>query len=243
MSLRICDLNVSLSNKKILHDINLYVEKNEFFALFGASGCGKTTLLKTLAGLVDEDAGDIFLGDKRINNMPPHLRKMTLVFQDLRLFPHLNALDNIAFPLKMIGISKKERHRQANEMLDSVSLSGFGNRRINEMSGGQQQRVALARAIIAQPEVLLLDEPLSSLDEALREEMRALLLNLHNEYKMTTVLVTHDRHEACELSDRMAAIADGRILKVGEPAEVFNYLAAQTCGANTIKHCQDAYKT
>jgi putative spermidine/putrescine transport system ATP-binding protein len=210
-SLKINDLNVYIDGKEILHNINLEIQNGEFLSLLGPSGCGKTTLLKTIAGLLQAETGSIFLNDTRIDCFPPHKRGIIMVFQDLRLFPHLSVKDNIAFPLKMAGVNKKLRYAQVEAMLEMVKLPSFAERQITQLSGGQQQRVALARALIAKPKALLLDEPFSSFDEDLRADMNNLVHDLQQQLKTTTLLVTHDKNEAKKLSDRIAVMSNGSI--------------------------------
>lgn len=221
MKLTIQNLSVSLDNDAILHDVSLDVEDREFISLLGTSGCGKTTLLKTISGILTPQSGSIFLGDDDITTLPAHKRGTVVFFQDLRLFPHMTVAENVAFAQKMQGVPKVERLRDAEEFLALVQLHGYGHRRVNQLSGGQQQRVALARALAARPKVLLLDEPFSALDETLRQEMRTLVRALHNKLGMTTVLVTHDKEEALSLSDRVALMAEGRILQYDTPEGIY----------------------
>lgn len=221
MKLTIQNLSVSLDNDAILHDVSLRVEDREFISLLGASGCGKTTLLKTISGILTPQSGSISLGNDDITTLPAHKRGTVVLFQDLRLFPHMTVVENVAFAQKMQGVPKAERLRDAEEFLALVQLNGYGHRRVNQLSGGQQQRVALARALAARPKVLLLDEPFSALDETLRQEMRTFVRTLHNKLGMTTVLVTHDKEEALSLSDRVALMAEGRILQYDTPEEIY----------------------
>lgn len=221
MELNVKDLTVEINGKTILSKLSLDVKEGEFVSLLGSSGCGKSTLLKTIAGILPAKEGLIFLGGRDITKLAPHKRKAVIVFQDMRLFPHMTVAENVAFPLKMQGVSKNERLAAASEYLEMVQLCGFDNRRVSTLSGGQQQRVALARALCAKPSLLLLDEPFSALDENLRDEMRSLVRSLHDKTHMTTVLVTHDQHEALSLSDRMALMVDGEMLQTGSPREIY----------------------
>jgi len=220
MKLEIQDLGVWIRKNPILEGISLTVEDGEFVSLLGASGCGKSTLLKTIAGILPARTGRIALGGEDITNLAAHKRGTVIVFQDLRLFPHMTAVENVAFAQKMQGIPKQERLRSAEMFLERVQLDGYGNRRIGQLSGGQQQRVALARALAARPKVLLLDEPFSALDESLRQEMRDLVCTLHRDLSMTTVMVTHDREEALRLSHRIALMHGRKILQCATPEEL-----------------------
>ena len=221
MSLNIEDLKVSLQKKEILHGISLEIQEGEFVSLLGKSGCGKTTLLKCIAGLLEQESGDIRIQGASVMDQQPKNRGTVIVFQDLRLFPHMTAEKNIAFPMELKKVPKKERKERVEELLRAVQLPGFGKRRMREMSGGQMQRVALARALAAEPRVLLLDEPFSGLDEGLRTEMARLVRKLHEAWKITTILVTHDKAEALRMSDRIALMEDGQILQYGTPEQMF----------------------
>ena len=222
MKLEIKNLSVTLDNQPILKDVSLEVRDGEFLSLLGPSGCGKSTMLKTIAGLLPVSGGEIFLGDQEVSRVPTHKRGAVVVFQDLRMFPHMTALENVAFPLKMQGVPRKERLKIAAEYLKKVQLDGREDQLASNMSGGQQQRVALARALAAKPKLLLLDEPFSALDENLREDMRILVKRLQQELGVTAVLVTHDRGEALSMSDRVALMFDGRIAQIGTPREVYH---------------------
>lgn len=223
MSLKIEGLGVTLGKEEILHDIHLKMEDGEFISLLGASGCGKSTLLKSIAGLLETDCGRIQIDGKEMDHVPPEKRGAVIVFQDLRLFPHMTAGKNIAFPMGIQKIPKKEQEKKVELLLEKVQLAGYKNRKIREMSGGQMQRVALARALAAQPGLLLLDEPFSGLDERLRAEMGELVKKLHCENGLTTVLVTHDKQEALRLSDRVALMSGGRILQYDTPENIYRY--------------------
>jgi putative spermidine/putrescine transport system ATP-binding protein len=193
--------------------VSLHVKDGEFISLLGESGCGKTTLLKSIAGLLEVESGDILMNGKSIMNVAPEKRGTVIVFQDLRLFPHLTVEKNIAFAMEIKKISKTEQKETVRKLLEEVQLVGYENRKIGEMSGGQMQRVALARALAAKPNILLLDEPFSGLDERLRVEIRNLVLKLQKERKITTILVTHDSKEAIALSDRIAMMEKGEIVR------------------------------
>lgn len=221
VKLSIEHLCVYLDNSPILHNVSLTVKDGEFISLLGASGCGKTTLLKAISGILPVSSGSICLGEENITVLPAHRRGTVVVFQDMRLFPHMTVAENVAFAQKMQSIPKAQRLQNAEYFLKLVQLDGYGSRRVHQLSGGQQQRVALARALAAKPRILLLDEPFSALDESLRQEMRTLVRSLHDELQMTTVLVTHDKEEALSLSDRVALMSDGKILQVGTPEEIY----------------------
>ncbi|NLY86133.1 MAG: ABC transporter ATP-binding protein [Tissierellia bacterium] len=221
MELELKNISVTLSKKEILKSINLRVEDGEFISLLGASGCGKSTLLKTIAGIIKQREGSILLGGKALDKVPPHKRRTVIVFQDFRLFPHMTVAENISFPLKMLGLHKDKCRERAVELLKKVKLEGFKDRHVDEISGGQKQRVVLARALAAEPVVLLLDEPFSSLDINLRKDMRELVLDLQKEYKITTILVTHDKEEALTMSDRIAFMHNGEILQYDTPENIF----------------------
>ena len=221
MKLKIEHLSSGYDEDVVLKDLSLEVEEGEFLSLLGPSGCGKSTLMKTVAGILPVRNGRIWLDGVEITNLPVHKRGTVVVFQDMRLFPHKSVAENVAFPLKMQGVAKQERLKTAEKLLEKVQMSGYGNRRPGELSGGQQQRIALARALAAQPKLLLLDEPFSALDENLREDMRHLVLQLQKEFRMTVILVTHDREEALSMSHRVALLFDGKLHQVGTPREVY----------------------
>lgn len=223
MSLTMKQLKTVLQGKEILHQIDLEIEEGEFISLLGPSGCGKTTLLKSIAGLLEIEEGDIFLNETSIGALPPHKRGMVIVFQDLRLFPHMTVEKNIAFPMELNKVPVQEQREMVTGLLKEVQLEGFEKRKIRQLSGGQMQRVALARALAASPKVLLLDEPFSGLDEKLRIEMANLVRRIHEERKMTTILVTHDKREALQMSDRIALMDKGKILQYASPKEIFHY--------------------
>lgn len=209
-----------------LQPVDLTIREAEFFTLLGPSGCGKTTLLKLVAGLLEADSGQLWFGNSDLTAVPPEGRRFSMVFQQPLLFPHMTIADNVAFGLKMQKVNRKKRLALAKEMLDFVGLAGFESRFPDELSGGQQQRVALARALVANPRLLLMDEPFSALDPGLREEMRELLSRIQKQLGVTVLFVTHDREEAFELSDRIGIMADGRLLQVGTAMELYELPAS-----------------
>ncbi|MCC5947142.1 MAG: ABC transporter ATP-binding protein [Nitriliruptoraceae bacterium] len=206
---------------RALDHVSLEVGSGTVTALLGPSGCGKTTALKVIAGLVSPTRGRVRLGDRDVTDVPAERRDAVMVFQDHRLFPYLTAVDNVAFGLRMRGVGARQRRARAAEALERVGLGGLGDRRPDALSGGQQQRVALARALVLEPRVLLLDEPLASLDTHLRDDLRALILEIHREHDLTTVVVTHDREEATVLADEIALLFDGRVHQHGAPRSFF----------------------
>ena len=222
MSLSIRGLNVSLSKNHILKDINLDIKSGEFVSILGNSGCGKTTLIKSIAGLVDISSGSISIDENDISGLSPEKRKTVIVFQELRLFPHMNVEQNIAFSMKLQKTDKKDIEERVKVLLEQVRLSGFEKRKISQLSGGQMQRVALARALGANPKLLLLDEPFSGLDESLRKDMGNLVKRLHKENKITTIMITHDKEEAMKFSDKVALMKEGTILQYATPLEIFS---------------------
>ena len=203
--------------------VSLGVEEGEFVSLLGPSGCGKTTLLRLVAGFLLPDAGTIFSREREITHLPPHRRNFGVVFQNYALFPHMTVLENVGYGLKVRGRPRGEIAAAARAALDRVGLSHAEDRFPNQLSGGQQQRVALARAIVIEPELLLLDEPLSALDKNLREEMQVELRLLQRRIGIATVFVTHDQEEAMTLSDRIAVMQGGRMLQLGPPREVYDH--------------------
>ncbi|MCC7047947.1 MAG: ABC transporter ATP-binding protein [Alphaproteobacteria bacterium] len=202
--------------------VDLSVRPGEFFTVLGPSGCGKTTLLRMVAGILVPDGGRIAIGGRDVTAAPIWTRRVGLVFQNYALFPHMSVAQNVGFGLAMQKVAREERTARVARALGTVRLDGYEARRPSELSGGQQQRVALARAIVTEPDLLLLDEPLSNLDARLREDMRAELLDLQRRVGITTVLVTHDIHEAFALSDRVAVMRAGRVEQLGAPTELYD---------------------
>lgn len=222
MSLKLENLKVNMGGNEILHNINLDMNSGEFISLLGPSGCGKSTLLKTIAGLNDLEKGKVILFGNEIQSISPEKRGTVIVFQDLRLFPHLSVEKNIAFAMNLNKINKQKQKEVVSKLLKNVQLEGFEKRKIKELSGGQMQRVALARALAANPDILLLDEPFSGLDEKLRLEMGQLVKKLQRENNMTMILVTHDKNEALQLSDRIALMMHGDIIQYDKPYNIYS---------------------
>jgi len=206
---------------RAVDDVSLTIEAGEFVALLGPSGSGKSTVLMSIAGFERPTAGQIVIDGEDCTRLPPHKRNIGMVFQHYTLFPHLSVADNVAFPLKMRGVAKSERRRQAEAALETVRLAGYGDRMPKQLSGGQQQRVALARAIVYRPRVLLMDEPLSALDKNLREEMQLEIKRLHSELGLTVVFVTHDQGEALTMADRIAILKAGKLQQVSPARELY----------------------
>ena len=215
------NLELELEKKKILKDISLEVRSGEILALLGESGCGKSSLLKAMLGLYPLAKGKIFFQGKEIQNLPSHKRGISVVFQDLRLFPHLNVGENVGFSLELQKVPKAERKQRVEELLKLVQLEGYSERRIDSLSGGQMQRVAIARALAMNEKLLFLDEPFSALDPNLRREMGDFLLELQKQENLTVVLVTHDQEEALRLAHRIALMKDGEILQVDEGEKLY----------------------
>lgn len=208
-------------NSLILNDLNLSVYHGEFLTLLGPSGCGKTTLLRLISGFEQPSSGEILINGQCVNNLPPQQRDVHTVFQSYALFPHLSVFENTAFALRCKKISEAEIKSRVEQALRLVRLESFAERNIKQLSGGQQQRVAIARAIINEPQVLLLDEPLSSLDYRLRKAMQYELKQLQKALNMTFIFVTHDQEEALSMSDRIVIFNHGRIEQIGTPREVY----------------------
>lgn len=210
-----------------VEEINLQIAPGSYTCLLGPSGCGKTTTLRLIAGHESATSGDIWIGEDKVNDRPAAQRDTAMVFQNYALFPHKSVQDNIGFGLKMKGIAKSERTQRIAEMLALVDLEEFAKRKPFQLSGGQQQRVALARALVTRPQVVLLDEPLSALDESLRARTRMELRKLQQQFGMTFIQVTHSQDEAFSLSDRVVVMDRGRIDQVGTPVDIFNRPASQ----------------
>ncbi|MGV1835774.1 ABC transporter ATP-binding protein [Rhizobium rhizogenes] len=223
---------------KALDDVTLDIAAGEFFTLLGSSGCGKSSLLKLIGGFDRQTSGRISFDGKDMSDVPANKRPVNTVFQSLALFPHMTVAQNVGYGLRLRGVSGSALATRINDALDLVELSGFGPRDVNLLSGGQRQRVALARALVMEPGILLLDEPLTGLDERLRQQMRDEFGRLHKRTGATFVLVTHNQDEALSLSDRMAVMHKGRIEQVGAPASFFeapaNAFVARFVGIDTL---------
>ncbi len=213
-----------------IKELSLQIQDGEFLVLLGPSGCGKTTTLRAIAGLEMLDRGRIVIGGRDVTLLPPGRRGIAMVFQSYAVFPHMKVYDNIVFGLRMRGIPAEEQRRRADEAAELLEIAGLLDRYPAQLSGGQRQRVAVARAMVMQPDVLLMDEPLSNLDALLRLHMRAELKRLHREIRATTVYVTHDQVEALSLGDRIAVMKDGEIVQCDTPARIYDAPATRFVG-------------
>lgn len=220
-SIRVENVVKDFGTVRALDGISLLIEPGELFFLLGASGCGKTTLLRCIAGLETPTGGSIHFGEREVTKMPPHKREAAMVFQSYALWPHMTVAQNIAFGLEERKVPKPEIKRRVEEALEMVQLPGYGERSIDQMSGGQQQRVSLARALVVKPKCLLLDEPLSNLDAQLRVEMRREIRRIVKDNGLTGIYVTHDQEEALAMADRMAVLTRGKIGQIGTPEETY----------------------
>jgi iron(III) transport system ATP-binding protein len=216
-------IGLAYGSTEVLKDITLKIEPGEFFALLGPSGSGKSTLLRLIAGFNRHNRGELLVDGRDITGVAPHARNIGMVFQSYALWPHLSVFDNVAFGLVERRLPRDAIRRRTEAALDLVGLAAFAQRRPNQLSGGQQQRVALARTIVIEPQVLLLDEPLSNLDKKLRVTMRQELLSLQRKLGITTIFVTHDQEEAMTTADRMAVLDAGVVQQIGKPAELFDF--------------------
>jgi thiamine transport system ATP-binding protein len=222
MALELDSITVRYGQTAAVSDVSLSVADGEVVALLGPSGCGKSTLLRTIAGLEKPSSGAVRWDSRDLAGVPVHRREFGLVFQDGQLFPHRSVAGNVAFGLRMRRVEREERDKRVLSLLELVGLEGYADRRVTQLSGGEQQRVALARALAPSPRLLLLDEPLSALDRALREQLAVDLARLLREAQTTALVVTHDHDEAFTLADRVAIMSRGRIVQVGPPAEVWS---------------------
>lgn len=231
-------------------DVDLELPKGKLVTLLGPSGCGKTTLLRMIAGFEEPSSGDVYFGERRMNQVSPNARDATMVFQSYAIFPHLNVYENIAFGLRLKGLSRTEIAQRVDKVVAQVGLKGMTQRAPSQLSGGQQQRVALARCLVMEPRMLLFDEPLSNLDAKLREQMRLEIRELQQRLGITSVYVTHDQVEAMSISDIIVVMTDGRVAQIGSPVEVYarpadrfvadfigkaNFISATAVDAATIR--------
>ncbi|MFD5898190.1 ABC transporter ATP-binding protein [Streptomyces sp. NPDC060366] len=242
---RLTGISKSYGSFHAVKPLDLTVPQGSFFALLGASGCGKTTTLRMIAGLEDPTTGSVFLGDRDVTGLPPHKRPVNTVFQSYALFPHLDIYENVAFGLRRRGV--KSVKKQVGDMLDLVQLSDYAKRKPHQLSGGQQQRVAVARALINHPKVLLLDEPLGALDLKLRRQMQLELKRIQTEVGITFVHVTHDQEEAMTMADTVAVMNAGRVEQLGAPAELYENpqttFVANFLGTSNLIEAEVAEKT
>lgn len=221
--LELRNVSKAFDERGILKNCSLNIKRGEFLTLLGASGCGKTTTLRIIAGLERPDGGEVILNGVDITDLEPNKRELNTIFQNYALFPHMNVFDNVAYALKIRGVSKAGITEEVKRVLETVQLSGFEKRKIDMLSGGEKQRVAIARALINKPSLLLLDEPLSALDLQLRKQMQGQLKELQKRLDLTFIYITHDQEEAINMSDRIAVMKDGEFLQIGSPDEIYNY--------------------
>lgn len=219
--LHINGVSKSFGHVKALRDVDLKIERGSFVCLLGPSGCGKTTLLRIIAGFETASSGQLMLDGSDIAQMPPHKRGFGMVFQSLALFPHMSVARNIAYGLKLRGVSGKQQRERVEELLNVIQLPDIADRPVSALSGGQRQRVAIARALAIQPKLFLLDEPLSALDAKLRDNMQIELRQLQQKFGVTTILVTHDQHEAMMLADELVVLKDGAVRQAAAPSVVY----------------------
>lgn len=219
--LQLKNINKYFGKNHVIKNVNLNFEKGHFITFLGPSGCGKTTLLRMIAGFYEPDEGEILLNGKNIEKVPPYNRNTAMVFQEYALFPHMNVFDNVSYGLRVKKKPKDEIEKRVKQALSLMQLEGMEKRFPNQMSGGQQQRVAVARALVMNPEVLLLDEPLSNLDAKLRENVRVELRQIQQQMELSTIYVTHDQSEALSMSDAIVVLKDGIVHQVGTPQEIY----------------------
>ena len=243
-NLRLTNIVKTYGKTMAIDNLNLIVEDGELLTLLGPSGCGKTTTLRAVAGFVDSDSGEIYIGDRKISDILPEKRGIGLVFQNYALWPHMTVYQNLAFGLELKKMPAHQIRDKVAEGLAIVKLDELGDRYPRQLSGGQQQRVALSRALVLEPDILLLDEPLSNLDALLREQMRFEIAQLHKEYRITTIYVTHDQTEAMVISDRIAVMNKGKLIQLGIPSEIYsrpvNKFVAGFMGTTNFIHGQVA---
>ena len=238
MRISVANLTKRFGPLAVVSEVSLSIEEGELFTLLGPSGCGKTTLLRLIAGFYAPDEGEIRFGDRVVNAVPPHERGIGMVFQNYALWPHMKVSENVSYGLKLRKISPSEITGRVQGVLEKVKLGGLGDRYPGQLSGGQQQRVALARALVLNPQILLLDEPLSNLDAKIRIQVRAEIRKLQKELGITTIYVTHDQEEALTLSDRIAVLNQGKVFQIGPPKALYerpaNRFVADFIGINNL---------
>ena len=217
------NVSVTFGSFYAAKNVSVKIQKGEFFSFLGPSGCGKTTLLRAISGFLDPSEGKVIIGGKDMAGIGPNKRPTSLIFQNLALFPLMSVSDNIVFSLEVKGVGKIKRKKRADELLELIALSGQGDKKVHELSGGQRQRVAIARALAIEPEVLLLDEPLSALDLKLRQRMRTELRAIQKRVGITFIYITHDQGEALTMSDRVAVMNEGELTQVGLCGDVYDY--------------------
>lgn len=222
MQVRLEGVSKTFGEVMAVEGASFEIRDRELFFLLGPSGCGKTTLLRLVAGFIRQDAGNIYFGDALMNNVPPNRRNAGMVFQNYALWPHMTVRKNVEYGLRVRKIPSLERRKKVQDALTLVHMGGYGDRFPGELSGGQQQRVALARVLVVEPDILLLDEPLSNLDAKLRIEMRDEIKRIHQEIGITSLYVTHDQKEALSMADRIALMHEGRIEQIGTPREIYS---------------------
>lgn len=229
-------VSIRFGNFTAVDNANLKINSGEFFSFLGPSGCGKTTMLRCISGFSEPTEGKVLIGGKDMAGVGPNKRPTALIFQHLALFPLMTVAENIAFPLEVRGVSKKERRKKADELLEMIALPGIGDKKVSELSGGQKQRVAIARALAVEPDILLLDEPLSALDLKLRQHMRTELRAIQKRVGVTFIYITHDQGEALTMSDRVAVFHQGEIQQIAPPRDLYeaphNTFVAQFIGEN-----------
>lgn len=222
MGIEVVGVSKNFGSVVAVREFHLHARRGELLTIVGPSGCGKTTLLRVMAGLEEADAGQVLIGGHPATRLPPERRSVGFVFQQFALFPNMNVHENIAYGLRRQRMGRPERRQRVAELLALIGMAGYGERRADELSAGQQQRVALARALAPEPDILLLDEPLSALDAAIRYQLRDELRNLLRRVGITTIMVTHDQEEALDMADRVAVMHEGRLEQVGTPWEIYD---------------------
>lgn len=222
-SVTLANISKQFGKRVAVNNLNLHVQDQEFMVLVGPSGCGKSTILRLIAGLIEPSGGDIFLGERRITGMRAAQRDVAMVFQNYALYPHMTSFDNMAFPLRLRNVSRGEVEKKVKDTAEMLGISGLLGNKPKELSGGERQRVALGRAIVREPQVFLMDEPLSNLDAKLRVQTRGELVRLQRRLKITTIYVTHDQSEAMTMGDRIAVLHEGDLLQLDEPQRIYDH--------------------